>query len=110
MAKKNQKNIDDIDATSSNENLVTSSDKSDPPEDVMSRVALLCQDQRWREALALCFESIKRAESEGREDAVAALNMASQKIEYSLRRQMAAAFIRNAQKLLHKEYLLDVSQ
>jgi hypothetical protein len=34
--------------------------------------------------------------------------MAAHKVECSLRRQMAAAFIVKAQEMLKKEYLLDV--
>ncbi len=84
--------------------------ESAPPDDTMSNVALFCQEQRWREALALCLQAIAKAESEGRQDAVAGISMASHKIECSLRRQMAAAFIVKAQEMLKKEYLLDVCQ
>jgi len=79
-----------------------------PHDDTMSQVALFCQEQRWREALALCLKAIAKAQAEGREDAVAGLSMASHKIECSLRRQMAAAFVVKAQEMLKKEYLLDV--
>lgn len=79
-----------------------------PHDDTMSQVALFCQEQRWREALALCLKAIAKAQEEGREDAVAGLSMASHKIECSLRRQMAAAFVVKAQEMLKKEYLLDV--
>ena len=79
-----------------------------PHDDTMSQVALFCQEQRWREALALCQKAIAKAQEEGREDAVAGLSMASHKIECSLRRQMAAAFVVKAQEMLKKEYLLDV--
>ncbi|NMA42319.1 MAG: hypothetical protein GX946_02950 [Oligosphaeraceae bacterium] len=85
-----------------------SSAESSPADDIMSRIALLCQEQRWREALLLCLQGIAKAESEGRGDAALGLRMASQKIECSLRRQMAAAFIVSAKNLLNKEYLLDV--
>lgn len=83
-------------------------EESGPGDDIMSRVALLCQEQDWRAALSLCLQGIAQAESEGRSDAALGLRMASQKIECSLRRQMAAAFIVSAKKLLNKEYLLDV--
>ncbi|NMA21374.1 MAG: hypothetical protein GX927_12420 [Lentisphaerae bacterium] len=79
-----------------------------PHDDTMSRVALFCQEQRWREALALCLKAIAKAREEGRADAVAGLSMAAHKVECSLRRQMAAAFIVKAQEMLKKEYLLDV--
>lgn len=79
-----------------------------PHDDTMSQVALFCQEQHWREALALCLKAIAKAQEEGREDAVAGLSMASHKIECSLRRQMAAAFVVKAQEMLKKEYLLDV--
>jgi hypothetical protein len=38
------------------------------------------------------------------------LEMAYQKVERSLRRQMTAAFIVSAKEMLKKEYLLDVGQ
>lgn len=79
-----------------------------PQDDTMSQVALFCQEQRWREALILCLNAIAKAQEEGRADAVAGLSMASHKIECSLRRQMAAAFVIKAQEMLKKEYLLDV--
>ena len=79
-----------------------------PQDDTMSQVALFCQEQRWREALTMCLNAIAKAQEEGRQDAVAGLSMASHKIECSLLRQMAAAFVIKAQELLKKEYLLDV--
>ncbi len=79
-----------------------------PQDDTMSLVALFCQEQRWREALALCLNAISKAQEEKRVDAASGLSMASHKIECSLRRQMAVAFIVKAQEMLKKEYLLDV--
>ena len=81
-----------------------------PQDDTMSQVALFCQQQRWREALGLCLKAIAKAKDEGREEAASGISMASHKIECSLRRQMAAAFIVKAQEILKKEYLLDVCQ
>ena len=37
-----------------------------PHDDTMSQVALFCQEQRWREALALCLKAIAKAQEEGR--------------------------------------------
>ncbi|MFA6929425.1 MAG: hypothetical protein WCT05_03795 [Lentisphaeria bacterium] len=82
--------------------------ESIPQDDTMSKVALFCQEQRWREALLLCLQAVAKAHEEGREEAAVGLTMASQKIECSLRRQMAAAFIVKVQEMLKKEYLLDV--
>lgn len=81
-----------------------------PHDDTMSRVALLCQEQHWREAYLTCLEALQTARAEGNEDAAFGLQMASQKLESSLRRQMAAAFISASKQLLKKEYLLDVGQ
>ncbi len=78
------------------------------PEDAMSRCALLCQEQRWREASLLCYRMSKKAEEDGKAELAASLGGALKKIEYSLRRQMAAAVIVAARDYLNKEYLLDV--
>jgi hypothetical protein len=74
----------------------------------MSQCALLCQEQRWREAVQLVHRVRDKAERDGKKEVAASLEAASKKIEYSLRRQMAAAVIDAAQTLLNKEYLLDV--
>jgi hypothetical protein len=81
-----------------------------PPDDTMSRVALLCQELRWREASLLCQKAIKKAYADGKEELAMGLEMAYQKVERSLRRQMTAAFIVSAKEMLKKEYLLDVGQ
>ncbi|MBT3287357.1 MAG: hypothetical protein HN849_13160 [Victivallales bacterium] len=80
------------------------------PEDAMSRVAMLCQESKWREADLLCRQTSARAEKEGKADLAAGLKMALGKIEYSLRRQMAAALVAKSQEFLKKEYLLDVGE
>jgi hypothetical protein len=62
-------------------------------DDTMSRVALLCQENRWREAVLLCKQSLADAEEMGENDLVFTLQMALPKLEYSLRRQMVAALV-----------------
>ena len=62
-------------------------------DDTMSRVALLCQENRWREAVLLCKQSLAEAEEKGESDLVLPLQMALPKLEYSLRRQMVAALV-----------------
>lgn len=79
-----------------------------PAEDPMSQCAILCQEQRWREALLLVRRVQLKAERDGKQEVAAGLDAAAKKIEYSLRRQMATAVIHAARGLLNKEYLLDV--
>ena len=62
-------------------------------DDTMSRVALLCQENRWREAVLLCRQSMAEAEEKGENDLVFTPQMALPKLEYSLRRQMVAALV-----------------
>lgn len=80
------------------------------PDDAMSRCALLCQEQRWREAALLCRNMSQKALDEGKPELAAGLQGALRKIEYSLRRQMAAAFVVTIRDWLKKEYLLDVGE
>lgn len=82
----------------------------DRPEDTMSQVALLCQEQKWREAARLIRVTCEKARKGGKGDLVAGLEMALKKIEYSLRRQMAAAVTKRTQEFVRKEYLLDVGK
>lgn len=77
-------------------------------DDPMSQCVALCQEERWREALLLCRRMSAKAESEGLADLYGSLTGAQQKIEYSLRRQMAVAAVTETSKLLRREYLLDV--
>jgi hypothetical protein len=81
-----------------------------PADDTMSRCALLCQEQRWREAALLCRTASQKALAEGKPELAAGLQGALRKIEYSLRRQMAAAFVATVRDWLNKEYLLDVGE
>ena len=81
-----------------------------PADDSMSRCALLCQEQRWREASLLFRTMSQKALDEGKPELAAGLQGALRKIEYSLRRQMAAAFIVAVRDCLSKEYLLDVGE
>ncbi len=83
---------------------------ADAPEDAMSRCVGLCQEQRWREATLLCHRVKVKAKRDGKSGLADTLMAASQKIEYSLRRQMAAALVVAAKELLKKEYLLDVGE
>jgi len=76
----------------------------------MSQCVSLCQEQRWREALLLLRRMCEKAQKEGNADLYVSLTGAQQKIEYSLRRQMAANLVAAARELLAKEYLLDVGQ
>lgn len=80
------------------------------PEDSMGQGVALCQEERWREALALFLKMRNKARKDGKTDLVGTLNTALLKVEYSVRRQMAAALTKGAQELLAKEYLLDVGQ
>ena len=71
-------------------------------DDTMSRVALLCQENRWREAVQLCRQSLEEAEKKEDGDLVFTLQMALPKLEYSLRRQMVAALV-NGMKNMNLE-------
>ncbi len=79
-------------------------------DDTMSRVALLCQEERWREAVSLCHEALAKARAEGREDLEMTIELALPKLEYSWRRQRAAVLISSSIAMLKKEYLLDVGE
>ena len=81
-----------------------------PADDTMSRCALLCQEQRWREAAILGRTAVQKALVEGKPELAAGIQGALRKIEYSLRRQMAAAFVVSVRDWLNKEYLLDVGE
>jgi len=78
------------------------------PDDTMSQCVALCQQQQWREAVLLCRKMGEKARREGKKDLAETLKNASHKIEFSLRRQMAAALLSGAAELLKREYLLDV--
>lgn len=80
-----------------------------PANDPMSQCVTLCQEQRWREALLLC-RRVAEQTKEDKDGVQSALSGAETKIEYSLRRQMAAALIQSAKEILAKEYLLDVGE
>lgn len=79
-------------------------------DDPMNQCVRLCQEQRWREALLLCRRVRSEAEKTGKSDLYVSLAGAQNKIEYSLRRQMATALVEGAKDLLAKEYLLDVGE
>lgn len=83
---------------------------SDPCSEALSKIAVLCQENRWREAVLFCRKTMAAAEAEQNEDVALTMSMALGKLEMSLRRQMAAVFLSKAQELLVKEYGLDVGQ
>lgn len=85
-------------------------DEEDSGNDVMSQIAILCQDNRWREALLVARAALNAANEEGREDDAIPLSIAIEKLDMSLRRQMASAFISNAENMLKKECLLNVGE
>ncbi|NOY81320.1 MAG: hypothetical protein GXP31_09985 [Kiritimatiellaeota bacterium] len=76
----------------------------------MSRCAMLCQEERWREALLLLRQVQEKARKSGNLALRDSLEAARGKIEYSLRRQMAAALLKSAEELLRREFLLDVGE
>ena len=81
--------------------------------DIMSKIAVLCQENRWREAVLTARQALAEAESnEGDEnsDFILPLQMAVGKLEMSLKRQMAAAFLNKAEEMLNKEYLQNVGE
>lgn len=80
------------------------------PMDTMSQCVALCQEQRWREAVLLLRKLRHRAKQDGNAELFGSLGGAMIKIEYSLRRQMAAALVSAAGNLLGKEFLLDVGK
>jgi hypothetical protein len=78
-----------------------------PANDHMSRCVELCQQNRWREATLLCLQVASKGK-DGKTGVASGLSAAQPKIEYSLKRQMAAAVVRATRELLAKEFLLDV--
>ena len=77
--------------------------------DLLSQTVLLCQAQRWREAAGICRRVLERARNDGNVELEQSLSGALSKIEYSLRRQMAAAAVAESRRLLAEEFLLDVA-
>lgn len=84
--------------------------KGNKSADAMNQCVLLCQEQKWREALLLCRRMHAKAQKDGNPDLYVSLAGAQAKIEYSLRRQMAANLVKTAKEVLAKEYLLDVGE
>jgi len=81
------------------------------PMDVMSQCVVMCQEKRWREALMLCRQAaVADDDAEGEGEPYFPLAGVQTKIEFSLRRQMAASLIQAAKNMLAKEYLLDVGE
>ncbi len=90
-----------------------SAPQAEEANDVMSRIAVLCQENRWREAVLTARQALAEAENgEENENSefVLPLTMAVSKLEMSLKRQMAAAFLNKAEEMLKKEYLLNVGE
>ena len=81
-----------------------------PGTDLLSQCVRLCQSQRWREAALLCQRVQNRATNDGNDDLALSLAGARVKIDFSLRRQMAAAAVHSVRQLLAKEFLLDVGE
>lgn len=77
-------------------------------EDAMTRIAELCQEEKWRKAAVICLQEIKKQQDAGTPENAIGVEMAFKKIDKSLRRRMVAAFINESKNLLKKEYLLDV--
>jgi len=78
--------------------------------DLMSQCVTLCQEERWREAVLLYRKMLEKAKKAGNDAMCTAMEGALQKIEYSMRRQMASSAINGVKKLLIEEYLLDVGK
>jgi hypothetical protein len=78
--------------------------------DLVSQMVLCCQEQRWREAAIVCRRILDKARSDENHELAQSMAGAYAKIDYSLRRQMAAASVRSVQDLLAKEFLLDVAE
>ncbi len=75
----------------------------------LGQCVALCQEQRWREALAAARQILDKAQELGNKDLYNSFSGARLKIEYSLRRQMAASLVNGAKQLL-KEFRLDVGE
>ena len=78
--------------------------------DPMTQCVALCQEDRWREAVLLCRQVLEKAKKNGNDEVVESLGGALAKLEFSLRRQMAAALVGGAKELLAEEFLLDVGK
>ena len=114
MARKRAKNIGQAEAAASKakgrKRKASTGQEDAEAIDPLNQCVTLCQEQRWREALMLCRRLCGDAEDAEKRDLYASLAGAQVKIEYSLRRQMAAALISETKTMLTKEYLLDVGE
>ena len=88
----------------------TATEEAEEADDAMSQIARLGQANNWREAVLVCRRTIRECQEDGRDEMVLPLTFALAKLEMSLRRQMASAFMVSARKMLKKEYLLDVGE
>jgi hypothetical protein len=80
-------------------------------DDLMTQCVMLCQENRWREAALVGRTLIHLARETGHDEFADGFEQgAMQKIEYSLRRQMASSLIVAARDFLKKEFLLDVAE
>ncbi len=86
------------------------SKQENTPVDPMSQCVAFCQEQRWREATDLFIQMCDKAAKDGNQAMHDSLSAARLKVEYSLRRQMAASLIHGAKQMLAKEFLLDVGE
>lgn len=88
---------------------MTTPNNSTTNEDLMSKCVTACQEKRWREAAQAGRQFIAQCKENGNDEFAKTFEEgALRKIDYSLKRQMAAALIRNSKTLLSKEYLIDV--
>ncbi len=80
-------------------------------DDLMTQCVTLCQENRWREAALTGRTLIRLARETGHDEFADGFEQgAMQKIEYSLRRQMASSLVVAARDFLKKEFLLDVAE
>ncbi len=78
--------------------------------DLMSQCAIYCQQQEWRKAVVSFKQMCEKAAAENNGTMLQGLSSAQSKVEFSLRRQMAASLVDSVKNLLAKEYLLDVGE
>ena len=90
----------------------TESPSTPPPvvEDPMTHCVTCCQEGRWREAALAARQMLQQAEEAGHDEFREGFDGAMQKIDYSLRRQMAIAVVNASKEFLKKECLLDVAE
>jgi len=111
MAKQTKRTEEPVSKKAKRRQAKSASASSAPQADgAMSECALLCQENHWREAVKLLKLTSVKAKKDGKMDLANSLDLALQKIEYSLRRQMATALLVAVKGMLKKEFLLDVGE